>query len=108
MTPAITKLLADVERPPTVDTEGACDIVEELEGQRPVTANGPALAYPIQAHRPDAALRGRRRHRARPSALRAGPSARRRPLAATCLKKKPPSERRAASEGSRISKVLAF
>jgi hypothetical protein len=35
MTPAVTKKLAAVEQPPTVDTEGACDIVEELEGQRP-------------------------------------------------------------------------
>jgi hypothetical protein len=35
MTPAVAKKLAAVKQPPTVDTEGACDIVEELEGQRP-------------------------------------------------------------------------
>ena len=34
MTPAVVKRLADVERPPTVDTRGVCEIVEELVGQR--------------------------------------------------------------------------
>jgi hypothetical protein len=37
MTPSIVKRLAAIERPPTVDTEGACEIIEELEGQRPST-----------------------------------------------------------------------
>ena len=35
MIPAVTNPLAAVELPPTVDTEGACKIIEELEGQRP-------------------------------------------------------------------------
>jgi hypothetical protein len=35
MTPTVTRALATVELPPTVDTEGACEIIEELEGQRP-------------------------------------------------------------------------
>jgi hypothetical protein len=36
MTPMISQLLANVERPPvTVDTKGACDLVEEIEEQRP-------------------------------------------------------------------------
>ena len=35
MTPAISKTLAAVDLPATVDTEGACEIIEELEGQRP-------------------------------------------------------------------------
>ena len=35
MTPTVIRTLAAVELPPTVDTEGACKIIEELEGQRP-------------------------------------------------------------------------
>ena len=33
MTPAISKTLAAVDLPATVDTEGACEIIEELEGR---------------------------------------------------------------------------
>ena len=35
MTPTVIRTLAAVELPPTVDTEGACKIIKELEGQRP-------------------------------------------------------------------------
>jgi hypothetical protein len=35
MNPDIAKKIAAAERPVTVDTEGACQIVEEIEGQRP-------------------------------------------------------------------------
>jgi hypothetical protein len=35
MNPAIAKKIAAAERPVTVDTEGACQIVEEIEGHRP-------------------------------------------------------------------------
>jgi hypothetical protein len=35
MNPAIAKKLAAVERSPTVDTLGLCEIVEELEGYKP-------------------------------------------------------------------------
>jgi hypothetical protein len=35
MTPTVIKTLAAVERPSTVDTDGVCEIVEELEGKKP-------------------------------------------------------------------------
>ena len=35
MTPTVLKTLGAVRLPATVDTEGACEIIEELEGQRP-------------------------------------------------------------------------
>ena len=35
MTPAIAQLLAGVKTPTTVDTAGVCEIVAELEGQKP-------------------------------------------------------------------------
>ncbi len=35
MNPVIAKKIADAERPVTVDTEGACQIVEQIEGVKP-------------------------------------------------------------------------
>jgi hypothetical protein len=35
MNPVIAQKIADAARPLTVDTEGACEIVEKIEGRKP-------------------------------------------------------------------------